>query len=268
MPGCDASRHELRRRAPRAGRGTACRRRAPPSGTSMMPDARSGVGHPPGDDPLRQPLDDRGLADAGRAEQHRVALRRSGRATSMSQAVSSVAADDRRERALGGELRSGRARSCRAAASARRRRGDRRRGRRPAADGGARRPARRRPAAIGCGGDRAGRRATLAGGRRDRAGVVAGQRRGPARRLGQLVEVPLEPAEREVEAGRAGAARSAASARPIVGHQWTRSRSSTGSAAVASGVTDLGRRVAPAPRPDGAVGGRRRGRRRRRAAAS
>ena len=68
------------------------------------PAALERVGHVAGDDPLGEPLDDGGLADAGLADQHRVVLG-TPRQHLDDPADLGVAADDRVEPALLGGLR-------------------------------------------------------------------------------------------------------------------------------------------------------------------
>src|SRR5262249_37816777 len=62
------------------------------------------LGHVALDDPLREPLDDRGLADAGLADQRGVVLRSPGEDLDDAPDLV-VAADDRVELSLAGELR-------------------------------------------------------------------------------------------------------------------------------------------------------------------
>ena len=86
--------------APRTRRGTS---RRPPSrrGRARPALAAQRVGHVAGDDALREPLDDRGLADAGLADEHRVVLGTPGQHLHDA-ADLGVATDDRVELALAG----------------------------------------------------------------------------------------------------------------------------------------------------------------------
>ena len=70
-----------------------------PMSSAMTRRSRSDSGTSPDDDPLREPLDDRGLADARLADQHRVVLR-AAREDLDHAADLVVAADDRVELAL------------------------------------------------------------------------------------------------------------------------------------------------------------------------
>ena len=74
------------------------------------PLALQALGHVAGDDALREPLDDRGLADAGVADQHRVVLRAAGKHLDHA-ADLLVAADHRVELPAARRARSGRGRT-------------------------------------------------------------------------------------------------------------------------------------------------------------
>ena len=170
-------------------------------GTSTIRTPRSGGRHAAGDDPLRQPFDDRGLAHAGRSEQHRVALRAPDEDLDHPGGLV-LAPDDRRERTLGGEL-------GQVAPDLVEQRVV---GWRPPAARPAGRVGQQGGAAVA--GPRAGptvpvRRGDLGPVGAGEAGRGAGDERWrpdeggrPAGCLGELVEAALEPGEGEVDAGR------------------------------------------------------------------
>ena len=206
------------------------------------PRATERGGDAPRDDPLGEALDDRGLADAGRSQQDGVAL---GAADEdLDHPGRLVLAPDRRpEEPLGGELRQV------PAELVQERRGVRA-GRRGA---GSRAVGRVRRLAGGAGGVStrcgAGR---LPRGPGRRSGGPTGDLGGPPRRVGQLVDAPLEPVEGKVEPGLVGAGRlgrgpngRAGRASLRLGHaQWTRSRS----AAVSGSFAAVTARPCPARR--------------------
>ena len=186
------------------------------------PRATERGGDAPRDDPLGEALDDRGLADAGRPQQDGVAL---GAADEdLDHPGRLVLAPDRRpEEPLGGELRQV------PAELVQERRGARagRRGARSRAVGRVRGCRRRRRGLDALWGGR------LPRGPGRRSGGPAGDLGGAPRRVGQLVDAPLEPVEGKVEPGLVGVGRlgrgpngRAGRASLRLGHaQWTRSRS-------------------------------------------
>ena len=212
------------------------------------PRATERGGDAPRDDPLGEALDDRGLADAGRSEQDGVAL---GAADEdLDHPGRLVLAPDRRpEEPLGGELRQV------PAELVQERRGVRagRRGARSRAVGRVRGRRRRRRGLDALWGGR------LPRGPGRRSGGPAGDLGGAPRRVGQLVDAPLEPVEGKVEPGLVGAGRlgrgpngRAGRASRRLGHaQWTRSRSAAVSgsfAAVTARPCPTRRSASPASR--------------------
>ncbi len=207
------------------------------------PGATERGGDAPRDDPLGEALDDRGLADAGRSQQDGVAL---GAADEdLDHPGRLVLAPDRRpEEPLGGELRQV------PAELVQERRGARagRQSARSRAVGRVRDRRRRRRGLDALWGGR------LSRGPGRRSGGPAGDLGGAARRVGQLVDAPLEPVEGKVEpglvrvgwAGRSGCAADGLGRRAScrLGHaQWTRSRS-----AVTARPCPTCRSASPAPR--------------------
>jgi hypothetical protein len=158
----------------------------------------------PRDDPLSEALDDRGLADAGRPQQDRVALGAADEDLDHPGGLL-LAPDRRAQEALGGELRQVSPELVQ----------ERRLVRAGRASGGSsgvgcvRGHRRRRRGLDGLRHGLAGGPGPNAGGRGRDGGGLPGDLGGAPRGVGQLVDAPLEPVEGEVEPGLVGVGRAA-----------------------------------------------------------